>query len=172
MVLVKANISRGALQKAGWESIRLFVGVHRGLLAGRVLDFGCGRPVVDGSHRYRDLVSGEYCPYDPHVPGFTEFPAGRFDAILTTSVLTCVADPIRTVEALRNVTNPGGVWVATYNASWYEFEPSSGEIWRFAREGMERLLAGSRILASEPILRMQMNGWALNMTYGIVVRWN
>jgi hypothetical protein len=167
MVLVPYTITRGELQKKGWETIRAFVERKSGLLAGRTLDFGCG------DQRYKPFVKGEYCPWDPNVPACKQFPAGKFDSILTTQSLTYVDDPCETARALMRITNPAGVWVVSYNSSWYEFEPTSGEIWRFAKAGMEKMLRdmGAEIISSEPILAMQMNGWQLNLTYGLTARW-
>jgi hypothetical protein len=146
-------------------AIRAFLTRRREYLAGRVLDFGCGRQL------YRDLVVGEYHGYDPNPLGRTDYPEalvpphGAYDAILITQVLQAVDNPFEEIGRVRKFLKYGGHWVVTYNANWREVEPQ--DKWRFTRTGMEALLGGSpvvheAIFSAPPFI----------LTYGIVSRWS
>lgn len=161
VVLDAAIISRGCVQQANRDAVKDFVRLNQKYLTGRVLDFGCGK------QPYRDYVKGEYAPYDPNYPDCGTFPAGRFDAILCTQAVQTLNNPVVTIEALRKVLNPGGHWVFTYNANWYELQPE--DRWRMSASGMEYLLR-SEIIIHEPIVTLQFNGWSMNLTYGIVAK--
>lgn len=119
-------------------SIRSFLEANAADLTGRVLDFGAGR------QPYRELVSGEYVPFDGRdFPGSlaaedTDIIRGSFDAIICTQVLQYVPHPQDTLAALLWSLNPGGVLLMTGPTNWPIVERD--DLWRFTPKGIEALL--------------------------------
>lgn len=166
------------------ESIRAFVqsAADDGYLAGRVLDYGCGK------QPYRDLVEaagGTYIPYDdPKHPGsVVDRYVGDWqqtdpvDAILCTQVLQYVPRPYGLLAALHEFQ---AALVLTYPTNWPEVEPE--DLHRFTKAGMERLLteAGFSIVRHErravvKMANVDAGGWttfsdAFALGYGVIAR--
>jgi hypothetical protein len=129
------------------ETIRAFVAraAGEGLLAGEVLDHGCGR------QPYRDLIEdggGTYHPYDRvELPanvsreniGVSEPLESSWDAILSTQVLQYVADPQRLLFGFHAALSRNhAVLVMTGPTSWPIVETE--DLWRFTPAGVERML--------------------------------
>jgi glycosyltransferase involved in cell wall biosynthesis len=142
-------------------SIRLFMERHRDKLAGRVLDFG------SGTQPYRDLVSGEYIPYEKG----DAFPdSDSLDAILCNQVLQYLTAPQDTLSRLLSWLKPGGYLVMTYPTNWDEVEEE--DLWRFTKAGAEYLLsqAGFHILVHEKRAEINLDGFRFPLGYGVVAR--
>lgn len=121
-------------------SIRAFMEQNRGYLKGRVLDFGAGK------QPYRDLVDGEYVPYEK---GDT-FPTGLFDAAMMNQVIQYVDDPMETMRTIFAALKPKGVLVMTGPTNWTEIEET--DLWRFTMAGIRTLVtrAGFRNAKTRP----------------------
>lgn len=149
------------------SAIRRFMEAHSGLLTGRVLDFGAGKP---GTCRvpqpYRDLVSGEYLPFDKG----DEMPAAPFDAVMANQVLQYLPDPVSQLRSFARDLKPGGHFVATYATNWAEAEQT--DLWRITKAGMERALRliGISVLHHDLMLEIDLNGFKFPLGYGIVGR--
>lgn len=156
------------LREAEHNSIRAFVEKYKHLLTGRVLDYGCGH------QPYRDLVTGEYIPYDvPSLPSYTglkmmdySFPVDAFDTVLCTQVLQYVFNPPNLIQDFYYILPPGGNLVMTYPTNWYECEDT--DLWRFTKAGMSKMLhqAGFVITAHEA--RETHDPLGLVFGYGVV----
>lgn len=165
------NYSRSDLQQQNRRDLRDWLTANKDFLTGRVLDYGCG-PLM----QYRDLVSGEYVPYDPFREGTPREYGGTFDAVMCTQVVQFTpaslpdVDPRETLMTIRSVLNPGGYLVLTWSCNWYEIEDD--DTWRVTEKGMRRFLAGAgfEILKLEPITTLQFPGWVMNCVYGAVAR--
>jgi len=163
------------------DSIRTFVlsAAAEGHLAGRVLDYGCGR------QPYRDIIErhgGDYLGFDradfpasttqgaDHGPG--NVLAYGYDAILCTQVLQYVRDPRATLRDFHRALWRGhGTLVLTYPTTWPEVEEE--DMWRFTKAGMERLLSEAEF----SVLRHDRRGVLLPpgneqlaIGYGVVAR--
>jgi SAM-dependent methyltransferase len=141
------------------------------LLAGRVLDFGCGR------QPYRHIVEqagGDYVPWDrKHLPGGSigtvgELEPGGFDAVLSTQVIE-YTDPREYLADANDQLRPGGHLVMTYPTSWPEIP---GDLVRFTKLGMERQLeqAGFVVERHEIRAALPYEGFILAVGYGVVAR--
>lgn len=149
--------TKKTLRFAERSSIRGFVEKHRHYLHGRVLDFG------SGDEPYRDLVDGEYVPFEKG----DEFPDGKFDAVLVNQVVQYLDDPRRELERLARVTD---LLVMTYPTHWEELE--SIDYWRFTKAGMEKMLreAGFEVIHHEPRHALQFYDFSLVIGYGVVAK--
>jgi SAM-dependent methyltransferase len=148
-------------------SIRQFVGECRALLAGRVLDFGAGKPETCREPQpYRDLVSGYYVPYEPGDEHLLD--CRSFAAVLCTQVLQYVADPLATLLLIGNCLTTNGHLVMTYPTCWDEVEAT--DLWRFTKAGMEKLLnrAGFRVLVHQRRAEIALGGFCFPLGYGVV----
>jgi SAM-dependent methyltransferase len=150
-------------------SIRAFMEKHQAYLSGRVLDFG------SGSEPYRDLVSGEYVPFDTYehkimpVGGKRGTPQGaEFDAIMCNQVIQYIPDPQGVLIKFYALLKRGGHLVITFPTNWDEVEPT--DFWRFTRKGMERLLsiAGFSPLIVERRAEIALGGFRFPLGYGVV----
>ena len=82
-------------------SIRAFMEQHKEKLTGRVLDFGAGE------QPYRDLVSGEYIPFEGSEIQLMESVQVAFDVIMCNQVLQYVDIPDHTIATFAAVLKPG-----------------------------------------------------------------
>jgi len=166
------------------DSIRSFVqsAADDGYLSGRVLDYGCGK------QPYRDIVEvagGEYQGYDR-----ADFPASvtdddiglgdpwwddpeewGFGALLCTQVLQYVPDESEMLEEFRYyLREQHGALVLTYPTHWPEVEP--GDLQRFTKAGMERLLteAGFAIIRHQRRAEIRCLGETFALGYGVIAR--
>ena len=155
--MVWNNDSIRTLERA---SIRAFMKKHKSYLRGRVLDFGAGK------QPYRDLVEGEYVPYDLG----DAYPNGKFDAVMCNQVMQYVAEPDHLLSAFKLLTTPAGHLVMTYPTSWAEVEDT--DFWRFTKAGMTKLLndAGFRVIAHERRAEIDLNGFKFPLGYGVVAQ--
>lgn len=140
------------------ESIRAFVqqAASEGYLSSAVLDYGCGK------QPYREIVvehlplGGVYQPFDQqHFPGNVSgenlgegdpLVMSGWGSILCTQILQFVPDVPDLFMRFRQALESNGHLVLTYATNWPEVEP--GDLHRFTKAGMERLLteAGFRIV--------------------------
>jgi SAM-dependent methyltransferase len=151
-------------------SIREFMERSREFLKGRVLDFGAGKPgTCQTPQPYRDLVEGEYVPFDKDddlpIP-YSE----AFEAVICTQVVQYLPDPERMLTVMRKYLKPGGHLLLTYPTNWDEVEIS--DLWRFTKTGMERLLrkAGFQILRHERRASINLGGFRFPLGYGVVAQ--
>lgn len=140
-------------------SSRAFMEKHRHYLGGGVLDYG------SGSQPYRDLVGGEYVPFEP---GRDCWPRGQFDAVICTQVLQYVDHPSPKLELLHEWLRPRGALLLTYPTNWVAAE--SSDLWRFTRAGMERLLklAGFEIAVHELRAEVVIGNFHFALGYGAI----
>lgn len=136
------------IREAERRSIRTFLEANAALLAGRVLDYGCGR------QPYRDVVEaagGDYYGFDRAAflastvsedVGFVPFGGERWDAIVCTQVIQYVPYPSDLLErfegALGGDADPVGALLLTYPTTWPVVEDA--DLWRFTPAGIETLL--------------------------------
>lgn len=165
------------IRQATNASIRRFVDAHRELLAGRTLDYGCGRP---GTCRipmpFRELIgAADYVGWDiADAEAHAEcLPTSlRYDGILCTQVMQSIEDPAAQMRAFASWLKPGGHLVMTVPGAWEEIE---SECWRFTSRGLWVLChkAGLKVLENRPILTMQLDatgGIRLAVVIGLVAR--
>lgn len=157
-------MTKAEIRRIERSSIRSFLTDHQQYLCGRVLDYGCG--IVGKCIKeqpYRDLVSGEYVPFDV---GYAE-PAGRFDAILCTQVLQYILEPAALLAEFRARTQ---YLVVTYPTHWEEVEHT--DLWRFTKAGMNSLLsrAGFDVLVHVSRWSLPFQDFSLAGGYGVVAR--
>jgi len=150
-------ITRKTIRRVERKSIQDFAKKNSSYLQGRVLDFGAG------SQPYRELIGGEYVPYEK---GET-FPGGLFDAVLMTQVAQYLPDPVKTFSELAKISK---YLVMTYPTNWYEVEDT--DLWRFTKVGMERILkeSGFQIVAHEPKCSLEFDNFTLHIGYGVVAK--
>jgi SAM-dependent methyltransferase len=141
-------------------SIRDFMQRHRQYLKGRVLDFGAGK------QPYRDLVDGEYVPYEKG----ENLPEGEFDALMCNQVVQYLPNPPLQISRFARMLRPGGYLAMTYPTNWDEVEQE--DYWRLTRSGMERILgnAGFRILVHERRAEIDLGGFKFPLGYGVVAQ--
>lgn len=139
-------------------SIRAFMERHRGLLEGRVLDFGAGQ------QPYRDLVKGEYVPLEEG----SLWPQGPFDAVMCNQVAQYLSDFAGDLARLAALLRPGGSLLMTYPTTWPEVE--TNDLTRYTKCGMERRIAEVGLNVVEHWMRAEilipMN--RLILGYGLV----
>lgn len=144
------------------SSIRAFMERHRQYLRGRVIDFGAGQ------QPYRDLVDGEYVPFDQGMAS----PSGYFDCVMCNQVIQYLDTPQYFLERVHGwLAKRHGCLVMTYPTNWDEIENT--DLWRFTRYGMEVLLLRSadfEILAHERRAEINLNGFKFPLGYGLVAR--
>ena len=58
-----------------------------------VLDYGCGKGMIQAYYHVDELWRVAYTGYDPCVPKFAKKPTGKFDAVICTDVLEHVPEP-------------------------------------------------------------------------------
>jgi SAM-dependent methyltransferase len=142
------------------ESIRSFMERHREYLRGRVLDYGAGK------QPYRDLVDGEYVPFEKG----DRTPLGFFNAVMCNQVIQYVPNPCSALRDIGMMLAAGGKLLITYPTNWDEVE--GNDLWRFTSAGMESLLtrAGFNILIHErrAVVTNQEDGFKFPLGYGCV----
>lgn len=148
------------------SSIRDFVknASANGTLSGRVLDFGAGKQGTCRTPQpYRDLVDGDYYPYDLGDPR----PEGVFDAVLCTQVIQYVKDPQEFIFELRNYLCDGGSLVMSYPTAWDDID---SDLFRFTKGGMEYLLARADLTIQKHVRRadIELGGFRFPLGYGVI----
>lgn len=149
------------VRQAERASIRDFMEAHREYLRGRVLDFGAG------TQPYRDLVQGEYVPYEKGDPD----PSGEFDAVMCNQVMQYLDRPCVYLDYFRGLLRHDGCVVLTYPTNWDEVE--CDDLHRFTKVGMERLLAaaGFTVLVHERRAQIVVEGFVkFPLGYGCIAR--
>lgn len=143
------------------SSIRTFMEKNREYLFGKVLDFGAGK------QPYRDLVVGEYVPYELGDSGV----GGSFDVIMCNQVMQYLAQPLRQLELFHAwLFDRRGYLALTYPTNWDEVEAS--DYWRFTKSGMERLLDLSlfAVIKHERRAEINLNGFRFPLGYGVIAQ--
>lgn len=131
-------------------------------LVGKVLDFGAG------NQPYRDLVKGEYCPFDvAYSDSLLEPP---YDVIMCNQVLEYVPDPRAVIRDFYLMLKSQGTLVMTYPTLWEEVEPN--DYWRFTKSGIEKLLGDNAFIIVKHELRCQLEFEDFNLAigYGMVAK--
>lgn len=154
-------------------AIRRFVDEHRDLLAGVLLDYGCGAPgtcVVP--QPYRQLINPR--SYTGWEPGGGLLTGTTYTGVLCTQVLQDVENPFDTMRLFFDVLCPGGHLVLTYPTAWEEMGKGvDTERWRFTTTGAWLLAhkAGFQVVKQEVLASVQLDG-ALNLALveGLVAR--
>lgn len=163
MLIPAHGLGINSLRLNDRAEIRAFVEMHRGLLQGRTLDYGCGK------QPYRELCGADYVGWDPSSDPFHENePDGFFDALLCTVVIQEFRDPRDEFKGLRNRLKPGGHILIAYHPNWREVEPV--DRYRYSMACMRELMADFEEVWHEPILRVQFADFAMNFTVGYVGR--
>ena len=149
-------------------SIRRFMEAHRGYLRGRVLDFG------SGTQPYRDLVDGEYVPFEKG----DRWPGGAdYDTVICNQVFQYLDAPQEALKLFHTCLKPGGHLVLTYPACWDEVEKT--DLWRFTFQGMENLflrfegwVSERRFTVVEHVRRAEVavGNFKFPLGYGLVAR--
>lgn len=151
-----------AIRQVERASIRAFLETHREYLRGRVLDLGAGE------QPYRDLVEGEYVPYEK---GDRNIPAGPFNAVLCTQVLQYVDAPANFLRwgAWAGLAR-GGHLVLSYPTAWDEVEVA--DLWRFTKYGMEKVMRdiGFVLVAHERRAEVAIDNFKFPLGYGLIAR--
>lgn len=158
----KNDVVRQAVRSA----IRRWVNEHRELLAGRILDYGCGKPGTCAiPQTYRTLIAPQQ--YTGWEPGDPTPLAASFDAILCTQVLQCVDDPQQVILDFHRMLTLGGALVMTYPVAWQEIEQ---ERWRFTQHGIWALLHNYfRVTRHECLVKVELDGaLGLALVNGVV----
>jgi len=150
-------ITKNSIRVLEQNSIRDFIEQHRDLLVGRVLDFGAG------NQPYRELVSGEYVPFEKG----EVFPTGMFDAVLMNQVAQYLSDPKEIFSKLAHV---GRYLIMTYPTNWEEVEDT--DLCRYTKAGMERMLteSGYEIIKHQKRCSINFINFELVVGYGIVAK--
>ncbi len=110
----------------------------RGLISGRVLDFGCGwghqavaMATIGGAtevvgldiqwhERARQLAEEHGCSDRvKFVQQLTASDAGSFDMVLSCSSMEHFSDPAAMVELMKDAVKPGGVVIISFAEPWY-----------------------------------------------------
>ncbi len=150
-------------------SIRTFMEQHKEKLTGRVLDFGAGE------QPYRDLVSGEYIPFEGSEIQLLES-VGQVDAIICTQVLQYVDIPDFTLSTFTALMTDTAHLILTYATNWDEVPNdcygSSCDRWRFTKLGMEDLLnrTGFEVLEHVRRCEVRVGAFTFPIGYGVVAR--
>jgi len=131
---------------------------NREYLKGRVLDFGAGK------QPYRDLVEGEYVPFEPG--GKIESP---FDAVMSNQVIQYLPNPLAQIRQFRtDFLKRGGYLVMTGPTNWEEIEKT--DLFRFTVFGIKFLVrqAGFEVLKAKSRARIDADGFDLSLGWGVV----
>ena len=141
-------------------SIRKFMEDHKNLFKGRVLDFG------SGSQPYKDLVSGEYIPYDLDL----KMPFGKFDVIICNQVMQYITNPAEQIKEFYSLLNKDGLLIMTYPTHWEEVELE--DLWRFTKTGMGFLLfrAGFKVIEHTERCSIPFEDFKLSIGYGVIAK--
>ncbi len=153
------------IRQADIASIRLFMESQKHLLKGRVLDFGAGKPgTCREPQPYRDLVSGEYLPYDIG----DELPSSPFDVIMCNQVLQYLHSPFTQLVNFCSWLHLRGKLVMSYQCCWDEAEDT--DYWRFTQAGMERMLdqIGFKVDLHERRAEVKLGNFRFPLGYGVV----
>lgn len=140
------------------SSIRSFMEENRCYLKGRVLDFGAGK------QPYRDLVDGEYVPYEP---GNKIEPP--FDAVISNQVVQYLPNPLAQIRQFRtDFLKAGGILVMTGPTNWAEVEGE--DLFRFTRNGIAYLAtqAGFTNIKVKSRASILLGGFELSLGWGLV----
>ena len=151
-----AIATENSVRRIDVTSARAFFRRHGAYLAGRVLCLGGDPP--------REAIVGDCIELEDGRP----LPGGYFDAVVAGQFLECAADPVETLRwSCRAMLRIGGALVFTYRTCW---EDQPGDLWRFTRAGMERLLqeAAFRIVVHEPRGSIAAGGFRFPLGYGVV----
>lgn len=133
-------------------------------LPGRVLDFGAGK------QPYKDLVDGEYVPFDKaYVPDGVLFDK-PFNAVMCNQVMQYLENPQATLYWFHSVLVSAGFLVLTYPTNWDEVETS--DLWRFTKQGMHRMVtrAGFNVMVHKRRAEIDLNGFKFPLGYGVVAQ--
>ncbi len=162
-------------------SITNFVARRGELMKGKVLDYGAGMPgTCRNPEPYRNLIAGEYCPFDiGQASGYSAeakldeaiTQASLFDGILCTQVLQFMNDGGRMkLFKFRNWIQRGGLLLMTYATNWDEVEAL--DQMRFTRRGMERTLeeASFQIIDHQRRAQVKIGPMKFPLGYGVLAR--
>jgi SAM-dependent methyltransferase len=172
------EISRAEADRlTGYDPIRIaeivsiyrFLEGRRHIFAGRVLDFGAGKPgTCREPEPYRALVEGQGAEYLPYDAG-DRIPDGPFDVILCTQVLQYLDNPQTELDCFACWLRPRiGILVLTYPTNWAECEHT--DLWRFTKAGVDRMLlrAGFTVLEHVRRAEVRIGGYTFPLGYGVV----
>jgi SAM-dependent methyltransferase len=171
MAKASVNYNTHSIRHLERTSIRAFVERHRSYLVGEVLDFGAG------GETYRDLVQGNYIPYDtyqhkiepdhPYTPWGIP-PDGPFDAILCNQVLQYIVNVPMLLRWWHGHLKSSGTLVCTWPCCWDIVEDY--DLWRFTPAGMDILLqeAGFTVLSHERLAAVELGGFRFPLSYGSI----
>lgn len=170
------TLAVSSLRQLERSSIRAFVIEHANLLAGHVLDLGCGK------QPYRNIVEaagGDYVGYDRK-----GFPANvsdsdrgpdaplrhQWDAILCTQVIQYVANPGDFLANIRRALKRDGALVMTGPTNWPVVERE--DRWRFTPTGIASLLNNTGFLVEtvEERATVEFEGESWLLGWGVVAR--
>lgn len=157
------------IRQAEIISIRRFLEARRGLLTGRILDFGAGKPgTCRAPEPYRDLCEGPDAEYFPFDRGDV-LPPGPWDVVLCTQVLQYVSDPGAVLDLFGRWLHPRqGTLILTYPTNWAECENT--DLWRFTKAGVERMLSRAhfQVVAHVRRAEVQVGAFHFPLGYGVV----
>lgn len=145
-------------------SIRQFMEDNQSSILGRTLDFGAGL------QPYRDLVNGEYVPFEKN-DGF-DFSANSFDTIICNQVVQYIPSPRGLIRDFWRILRNGGNLILTFPTNWDEVEPE--DLHRLTFSGMSSLLRSECFHVRKSALRAQVRVGNFNfpLGYGIVAQPN
>lgn len=121
-----------------------------GLLAGRVLEIGCGRTNRRGRFRPPPAAPGQWIYVDrdvarsPHICGdIGRLPIRNsvFDTVLCLEVLEYVWDPSAALAELRRLLKPGGTLLLS--TPFLHRVDAADDYWRFTEPALRRMLGES-----------------------------
>jgi hypothetical protein len=141
-----------------------FIYRHKEYLDGRTLDYGCGL------EPYKDLVSGEYVPYDEgyvainHERHYEPY-SGHFQTTMLIDVLACFIDPRPLLKSFDT-----DYLLITSTACWHE--ACKYDLSRFTLNGLRKLLkdSGYEIMANEVLGTFNISGVDFPQHHGILAR--
>lgn len=160
-----------SLRETEAESIRAFVqgAADQGYLAGRVLDYGCGK------QPWREIVraaGGEYLPFDradypaslvQEDVGGDELLLGAYDTVLTTQTIQYWLEVEEELSFLRTRINDGGALIITGPTNWPWVEREDRR--RYTPTEIKKLLYRARFqtvtVAERPAYQCDGLSWLL-----------